>query len=160
MLYKNYTRPDTIILHILDHTTPISIIPKKAPSALSLPQSGNYLKFTATVTAYNSSPDQTDATPYLAAWNNPVYDGMIAVSRDLERLGLSRGVKVEIDGVEFVIDDRMHRRKKRQFDIWMEDKEDAENWGRQRKEVIIRDPNAIVQVLCNVDGNDYRWVTN
>ena len=151
MLYKNYTRPDTIILHILDHTTPVSIIPKKAPPALSLPQSGSYLKLTATVTAYNSEPCQTDSTPDIAAWDNPVYDGMIAVSRDLEQLGLSRGVRVEIDGVEFVIDDRMHKRKKRQFDIWMKDKTAAQNWGRQRKEVVVRDPNVIAQVLCNVE---------
>lgn len=102
------------------------------------------------VTAYNSDPNQTDSTPFFAAWGNEVYDGMIAVSRDLEQLGLKRGTKLLIDGEEYTIDDRMHKRKKKQLDIWMENIEDAEIWGVQEKEIVIIDPNVIENIIKNV----------
>lgn len=105
-----------------------------------------------TITAYNSDPKQTDSTPFIAAWGNEVYDGMVAVSRDLEKLGLKRGTKLLIDEEEYTIDDRMHKRKEKQLDIWMENIEDAEQWGIQKKEIIITDPNVIENIVKNSTG--------
>lgn len=131
ILYENNKQPDVhIIFNIQQNVSRSKEIP--------------VLLINATVTAYNSEPAQTDDTPYIAAWNNKVYPGMVAVSRDLENVGLGRGVKVYIDGERYTIDDRMHKRKRRQFDIWMENKEDAEEWGIQEKEIIVLDNVEII----------------
>lgn len=135
--YRNFIPPKTIVIFEIQQK-------------VSQPQEIEILCLKSKVTAYNSEECQTDDTPYIAAWNNPVYDGMVAVSRDLEALGLGRGCKVYIDGKEFVIDDRMHKRKKCQFDIWMESKEAAEEWGVPEKEVIVLDPNVIERVVSNL----------
>jgi 3D (Asp-Asp-Asp) domain-containing protein len=124
ILYENNKQPDVhIIFEIQQNVNSTKEIP--------------VLLIKAKVTAYNSDPAQTDNTPHIAAWNNKVYPGMVAVSRDLEKLGLGRGVPVYIDGERYTIDDRMHERKRVQFDIWMENKEDAKRWGVQEKEVIV-----------------------
>lgn len=135
--YQNFIPPKTYVIFEIQ-------------SKVNQPQEMQLLCLKSKVTAYNSEACQTDSTPYIAAWNNPVYDGMVAVSRDLEKLGLGRGCKIYIDGKEFVIDDRMHKRKKNQFDIWMENKEDAEKWGVQEKDVIVLDPNVIDRVVSNL----------
>ena len=56
---------------------------------------------TVTATAYNSLPAQTQGDPTLTAWGIRLVPGMkaIAVSRDLIRLGLTKGVEVSIDGL-------------------------------------------------------------
>ncbi|MFW9899878.1 MAG: hypothetical protein ACFFDY_01165 [Candidatus Thorarchaeota archaeon] len=137
MMYKNYTPPKTLIIYEISG---------KLSQQTEIP----VLCIKSKVTAYNSEVCQTDDTPHIAAWNNPVYDGMVAVSRDLEELGLGRGCKVYIDGNEFVIDDRMHKRKRGQLDIWMKDRESAEKWGVQEKEVLVLDPNVIEKVVNNL----------
>lgn len=80
-------------------------------------------------TAYNSVPEQTNEQPWLAAWGDPLGNGMkvIAVSRDLLELGLGRGTRVRIDGMpgEYVVLDKMHKRWERKIDIYMGDDVDA-----------------------------------
>jgi 3D (Asp-Asp-Asp) domain-containing protein len=81
-------------------------------------------------TAYNATAQQTDSTPTICAWGDKIRPGIIAVSRDLEKLGLTRGTKVHIEGIGTrIVLDRMHRRKKNQIDIYMEDYNDAVNFG-------------------------------
>ena len=94
-----------------------------------------------TATAYNSLPEQTDSEPAIAAWGDLLEPGMraIAISRDLEKLGLERGAQVCIEGLHghFEVLDRMHRRWQRRIDIYMgEDLEAAIEWG--RRDVTIR----------------------
>lgn len=118
------------------------------------------------VTAYSSEPSQTDSTPFEAAWGHRVHDGMIAVSRDLEALGLTRWLArfelidryvwfyptLEIDGREFIIKDRLHERKREQLDIWMASTEDALEWGVQYKTVkVINCSNLIIFDLIRFD---------
>ncbi len=84
--------------------------------------------------AYNSRRGQTDASPSIAAWGDRLRPGMrvIAVSRDLIELGLRRGQRVEIVGLEgeFVVLDRMPSRWRQKIDIYMgEDVRAARNWG-------------------------------
>jgi len=82
------------------------------------------------VTAYNADQRQTDSTPFTAAWGDRVRPGMIAVSRDLEKIGLTRGKLIHVDGFGYgKILDRMHKRKRNQIDIFMENNEDAVNFG-------------------------------
>ena len=84
--------------------------------------------------AYNSLPGQTDDEPSVAAWGDRLEPGMaaIAVSRDLLELGLTRGVRVRIEGLpgEYVVLDKMAARWRNKIDIYMaEDVEAARRWG-------------------------------
>ncbi len=67
------------------------------------------------VTADNPAGSQTDRSPFVTASNKLVRDGMIALSRDLEReFGVRFGDTVYPRGLgRFIFEDRMHRRKRR-----------------------------------------------
>ena len=85
-------------------------------------------------TAYNSVASQTDGDPNIGAWGDELRPGMraIAVSRDLLELGLTRGARVQIDGLsgEYRVLDKMAKRWRRKIDIYMgEDVRAARNWG-------------------------------
>lgn len=84
------------------------------------------------VSAYTSSVDETDDTPFLTASQTRVREGIIACPRNIEF-----GTKVEIEGKIYVCEDRMNIRYKEEFDIWVETKELAYNWGRRKVEVKI-----------------------
>jgi len=95
-------------------------------------------KIQVTATAYTSHIDQTDETPFLAAWNNRIKPGMkiIAVSPDLiKKYGLTNGAKVKILGLpgHYIVRDKMNKRLKNHIDIYMGiNKKKALNWGRKR----------------------------
>lgn len=88
-----------------------------------------------TATAYNSVPEQTDSTPWIAAWGDRLSPDMkiIAVSRDLLGEGwLARGTKVRIEGLEgeYVVLDKMNSRFTNRIDVYMgRDLEKARRWG-------------------------------
>jgi LysM repeat protein len=90
-----------------------------------------------TATAYSSHKNQTDDTPFLAAWNNRLRPGMkiIAVSRDmLTRYGMRNGTKVRIGGLSgyYTVRDKMNKRYKKRIDIYMGiDRRRALRWGRR-----------------------------
>ena len=87
-------------------------------------------------TAYNAHVQQTDSTPDICAWGDKIRPGIIAISRDLEKSGLTRGKEVHIEGIgKVVVMDRMHHRKRNQIDLYMENHEDAVEFG--VKELII-----------------------
>jgi len=80
------------------------------------------------ITAYSSTPDQTDDTPFITASGKQVKDGIIANNM------LQFGTKVRIPKLYgnkvFVVEDRMHSRKgKYHADIWMDEGRDAKNFG-------------------------------
>jgi 3D (Asp-Asp-Asp) domain-containing protein len=88
-------------------------------------------------TAYNSTAAQTDARPNQGAWGDRLVPGMnvIAVSPDLVKLGLKRGTKVRIDGLEgeWIVLDRTPSRYKKRIDLYMGvDVKAARRWGRKR----------------------------
>jgi len=94
-------------------------------------------KLRVTATAYSSHKNQTDSTPFLAAWNNKLRPGMkiIAVSRDmLTRYGMRNGTKVRIGGLRgyYTVRDKMNKRYKKRIDIYMGlDRRRALRWGRR-----------------------------
>ena len=125
----------------------------KRPKVKKIQKSFNYvknIKFTkatalkfkrkirVVATAYTSHRNQTDKTPFLAAWNNRIHPGMkiIAVSEDLIRkYGLTNGVKVKITGLPgyYVVRDKMNKRLRNHIDIYMGlNKRKALHWGRRR----------------------------
>jgi 3D (Asp-Asp-Asp) domain-containing protein len=71
------------------------------------------------ITAYTSTPDQTDDTPFIAANGAHVYDGMIAAN------WLPFGTKVKIPDIYgdkvFTVEDRMNERYGfGRMDVWMD----------------------------------------
>ncbi|SDJ69961.1 3D domain-containing protein [Microbulbifer yueqingensis] len=94
-------------------------------------------------TAYNSVPGQTDDDPWVAAWNNRLRPGqkVIAVSRDLEKHGLTNGAKVKIEGLPgtYTVRDRMNKRFKNRIDVWMEkDIKKARSWGKKKLKIVFK----------------------
>ncbi len=94
-------------------------------------------KLRVTATAYSSHVNQTDKTPFLAAWNNRLRPGMkaIAVSRDmLTRYGMKNGTKVRIVGLPgyYRVKDKMNKRYRKRIDIYMGvNRRKALRWGRR-----------------------------
>jgi 3D (Asp-Asp-Asp) domain-containing protein len=90
-----------------------------------------------TATAYNSVRGQTDGSPAITAYGIKLRPGMriVAVSRDLEKLGLRHGAKIRISGLEgeWMVGDRMHPRWARRIDVYMGlDVKAARAWGKRR----------------------------
>ena len=87
------------------------------------------------VTAYSSTPEETDDTPFIAASGREVRPGIMAANF----LGFGTRVKIpEHFGEQvFVVEDRMARRKTDFVDIWMPTKQDALNFGIHRAKIII-----------------------
>ncbi|MFH1162433.1 MAG: 3D domain-containing protein [Candidatus Jorgensenbacteria bacterium] len=79
------------------------------------------------VTAYSSSPDETDSTPSVTAMNTETHDGIVAANF------LPLGSKIRIPALfgdkVFLVEDRMHRRKIDFVDVWMPTKEGATTFG-------------------------------
>lgn len=83
------------------------------------------------VTAYSSTPWQTDDTPFITASGSKVRDGIIANNY------LAFGTKVRIPELYgdkiFVVEDRMSWKKgDYHFDIWFPDYSQALNFGAKR----------------------------
>jgi 3D (Asp-Asp-Asp) domain-containing protein len=94
--------------------------------------------FVVTATAYSSTVDQTDSTPFITASGTRVRPGVLAVSRDLLRTCCPFRTRVGINGQEFVVEDTMARRWRNRVDIWKSSREEALWWGVQtvRMEVL------------------------
>lgn len=91
----------------------------------------------AVITAYTSTPGQTDDTPFIAASGKRVHDGMIAAN------GLPFGTRVKIPAVYgekiFVVEDRMNSRYGYgRFDVWLDmSRAEARKFGVKRVAVEI-----------------------
>jgi 3D (Asp-Asp-Asp) domain-containing protein len=88
-----------------------------------------------TVTAYSSTVDQCDSSPFITASGSRVRDGIIATN------ALSFGTKVKFPSVfgdkVFVVEDRMNARYSDRADIWFETREEAKQFGVKRLEMVI-----------------------
>lgn len=82
------------------------------------------------MTAYSSTPDQTDDSPFITANGTRVRDGIVATN------GLPFGTKIKIPELYgdkvFVVTDRMNKRYTDRVDIWMETREEAIQFGVKR----------------------------
>ncbi len=90
-----------------------------------------------TASAYNSLAYQTNSNPHITAFGDSLKPGLkyIAVSRDLQALGLDYNTPVKIEGLEgiYLVKDRMHSRWKNKIDIYMgTDVKAAKHWGRRK----------------------------
>ena len=90
-------------------------------------QSPPYYTTYITATAYTSREIETDADPFIAAWGDHVFWGMVASN------SFPRGTKIQIPDYfgdkMFVVLDRMNPRYYYHIDIWMNELPDAKTWG-------------------------------
>jgi len=91
-------------------------------------------KIKVVVTAYSSTPDQTDDTPFITASGKTVADGIVANNM------LPFGTEIRIPELYgdkvFVVQDRMNRRKSNyHFDVWMPDRASAVDFGVKTVEI-------------------------
>ncbi len=92
---------------------------------------------TVWLTAYSSSVDETDDTPFITASGKHVRDGIVATNF------LPFGTKIKIPAIFgdkiFIVEDRMNKRKHGIVDIWMPSKQEALRFGSLKAEIIVLD---------------------
>lgn len=80
-----------------------------------------------TITAYSSTPDQTDDSPFVTANGTWVHDGTLAANF------LPFGTKIRLPDYSgdkiYTVEDRMNERYTYRADIWMEAREAAKQFG-------------------------------
>ncbi len=79
------------------------------------------------ITAYSSTPDQTDDSPFITARGTYVRDGIVAANF------LPFGTKIKIPELFgdkiFVVEDRMNSRYWHKVDVWFPERHDALEFG-------------------------------
>ena len=87
------------------------------------------------ITAYSSTPEETDASPFITASGTYVRDGIIAANF------LKIGTQVKIPALYgdkvFVVEDRMAKKNSHKVDIWMPSKTDALQFGVKKAEIVV-----------------------
>lgn len=83
--------------------------------------------FYVPATAYSSTPDQTDSTPFITASGTHVRQGVVAANF----LPLGTVIRIpEVYGEQtFVVEDRMHARYVYRIDIWFPSRDEARAFG-------------------------------
>lgn len=109
----------TGITHVYAATEPkVEIVSRetiiKATSTPEVPKEPAYTSVFAKVTGYNTVPEQTDATPCIAAGGVNICGrgDVVACPREY-----ALGTQVEIDGKKYTCLDRTHSRYNARFDI-------------------------------------------
>ena len=87
------------------------------------------------LTAYSSTPDQTDNSPFITASNTHIRDGIVAANF------LAFGTKVKIPSLfgdkVFTVEDRMAKKHNDKMDIWFPERYLAKNFGVKEADVMI-----------------------
>ena len=104
---------------VIANNSPASAAAEKQPEKIR--------EIIVSATAYSSTPDQTDDSPFITAWNTRVRDGIVAANF------LPFGTKIKIPDIYgnkiFVVEDRMNRRYWHKVDIWFPDRQSALEFG-------------------------------
>ena len=84
-------------------------------------------------TAYSSTKDQTDDTPFITAMGTHVRDGVVAANF----LPLGTVIRIpEIFGEKtFVVEDRMNKRYDFRLDLWFPTRGEAKQWGLKKVKI-------------------------
>lgn len=85
--------------------------------------------YVVSASAYSSSVDETDSTPFITAAGTYVRDGIVAANF------LPMGTAIKIPAIYgnkiFVVEDRMNSRYQYNVDVWFPSKELAKQFGRK-----------------------------
>ena len=120
----------------------IALLQQSAPLAIRRPQYAPYCAYSpgtsyclTTVTAYSSTADQTDSSPFITANGKRVGEGTIACNF------LPFGTKVKFPDLYgnqvFSVEDRMARKNNHKIDIWFSSRTEAQQFGVQNLKVEI-----------------------
>ncbi|MFA5084197.1 MAG: hypothetical protein WC475_02340 [Candidatus Paceibacterota bacterium] len=87
------------------------------------------------ITAYSSTPEQTDSTPFITASGSLVEEGIVACNF----LAFDTKIRIpELYGDKvFTVKDRMAKKNSHKIDIWFPTTEQAEQFGVQKTTVEI-----------------------
>lgn len=104
-----------------------------SPASLNF---GYGISLDVVASAYSSTPDQTDASPFITASGTHVRHGVVASNF------LPLGTKIRIGDEEFVVEDRMNPRYNdvRIIDIWMPSRAEATAFGTKTISIQVRLP--------------------
>lgn len=105
-------------------------LPSKKPVAKSVPKI-----YLVSSTAYSSTKDQTDDSPFITAMGTFVRDGVVAANF----LPLGTVLRIpEIFGEKtFVVEDRMNKRYDYRLDLWFPTRAAAKEWGLKKIKIEI-----------------------
>lgn len=122
---------------VISQLASVAKVHSKEPKVVLMEADGPDRVVKAVITAYTSTVDQCDDSPFIAASGKHVYDGMIAAN------WLPFGTKIKIPSLYgdkiFTVDDRMNKRYGfGRMDMWLDtSKTEARKFGVKRVEVEI-----------------------
>ncbi len=113
--------------------TPVPTPVQKPKDIKTTPKTGPVATYVVMASAYSSTPDQTDDTPFTTAWGTQVRDGVVAANF------LPFGTKIKIPELygdkTFVVEDRMNRRYTYKIDIWFPERGQAMEFGNKKVKI-------------------------
>ena len=112
------TNPDIQETAVIESQNPVTPVRTKAAPVR---------EYVVTATAYSSTIDQTDDTPFITASGTYVRDGIIAANF----LPFGTAVKIpDLYGDKiFIVEDRMNKRYLQRVDIWFPERQHALEFG-------------------------------
>ena len=134
--YLKGLTPNTSVPETTPEPTPVPAPVQKTKTVKTAPKTNPIATYTVMASAYSSTPDQTDDTPFITAKGTYVRDGIVAANF----LPFGTAIKIpEVFGDKiFIVEDRMNKRYRYNVDVWFPSKELAKQFGRKtvRIEVI------------------------
>ena len=122
----------------------------EAPRCSFAPQEPNQT-MAVWITAYSSTPEETDDTPFTTASGSAVREGIVATN--LFPFGTHITIPDLFGDRIFVVEDRMHRRKKNFLDIWMPSKDYALEFGIQCANISVVHENKTLRADSSLEKN-------
>jgi len=105
-------------------------LPSKKAAIKSVPKT-----YVVPSTAYSSTKDQTDSTPFITAMGTHVRDGVVAAN--FLPLGTMIKIPDYFGDKTFVVEDRMNRRYDYRIDLWFATRQEAREWGLKKVKIEI-----------------------
>jgi 3D (Asp-Asp-Asp) domain-containing protein len=106
---------------------PAPVLVQKTKTVKTEVKMKSITSYVVMASAYSSTPDQTDSTPFITAWGTQVRDGIIAANF------LPFGTLIKIPDIYgdkvFTVEDRMNKRYTYKIDIWFPERELAKIFG-------------------------------
>lgn len=102
---------------------------------LNVAEAAEFKSHKAWVTAYSSTPDETDSSPLTTANGTRVHDGVLATN--IFPFGALVKIPQYFGDKIFMVEDRMHHRKTNFVDVWMPSKEAAQEFGIHYTEILV-----------------------
>src|SRR3989344_7121472 len=125
---------------LMDRTAEVSPRPKSTLSVIQnieMPEvHRNVLEVREVwITAYSSTPEETDDTPFITASGTSVRDGVLATN--LLPFGTEVLIPETFGDKVFTVEDRMHQRKTNNVDVWMASRSEALQFGRKYATIVV-----------------------